>query len=125
MIQADFRHWKQDFRHRHGPKKIPHCHEDRGRYYYRRKVPLELQDTVGLKEWREAVGDNFEAAVIKVRNLPHDHDALIQRPQNPEDRRDHKTKQRRAGEVRQAVEEIASDAAYRKWLSSHGKVDSG
>ena len=38
------------------PTAIPHLLFERGRYYYQRKVPIGLQDVIGSKKWREAVG---------------------------------------------------------------------
>ena len=98
------------------PKKIPHCHEDRGRYYYRRKVPAEFQDVIRAKQWRVPVGSDYPKAVDQVRALTAEHDNLLARLQNPEHRRDHKMVTRRADEVRQADADASNDDAYRKWL---------
>ncbi len=35
---------------------------ERGRYYYQRKVPLDLQPAVGVKKWRAPLGKDFDEA---------------------------------------------------------------
>ena len=92
-------------------EKIPHVHKDRGRYYYRRKVPADFQDVVGVKEWREPVGESYTDAVRQVLKLTEEHDKLLSRLQNPEHRRDHQTAVRRDSEARQTVKNAADDAA--------------
>jgi hypothetical protein len=104
-------------------EKIRHVHKDRGRYYYRRKVPIEFQDSIGAKQWRVPVGVDYSAAVRQVLELTDEHDALLRRLQNPEHRRDHKSKERRAREVQQAVQEDNSSDAYRQWLISRDEAD--
>lgn len=42
---------------------------ERGRYYYQRKVPLDLQAAVGRKKWRAALGKDFDEAYGLFVNL--------------------------------------------------------
>lgn len=105
--------------------KVPHLLSERGRYYYQRKVPLNAQDAVGFKKWREPVGADIGPAIDRVRELTKEHNDLLQRLENPEDRRDFKTNQRRQRERETAELYAAQDAAYRKWLIENDLSDPG
>lgn len=93
---------------------------ERGRYFYQRKIPLELQPAVGRKKWRSPLGQDFDQAYEKLRDLAKEHDALIERLADPIERQDHKTKTRRAKEDEKAVKDAAADAAYAKWCVANG-----
>ena len=59
-------------------KKVPHLKVDRGRYYYRRRVPLKLQKTLGFKHWNIPCGDvSYARAVTIVTNLTGAHDQFM------------------------------------------------
>ncbi|MDH5452419.1 MAG: hypothetical protein OEX14_03610, partial [Paracoccaceae bacterium] len=103
--------------------KIPYLLPERGRFYYQRRVPLDFQDAVGTKKWRKPVGGEYLTAVDEVRKLTKEHDALLATLKNPEERRDHKAKTRRARETAKAAADIIADAAYRKWLAANNIED--
>lgn len=90
------------------------------RYFYQRKVPLEFQSAVGRKKWRAPLGADFDAAYDRLKIIREEHDTLLARLKNPEDRRDHKTTQRRNRELEAAVREAEEDAAYEKWCHANG-----
>lgn len=103
--------------------KVPHLLSERGRYYYQRKVPLDAQDVVGFKKWREPVGADLGAAIDRVRELTKEHTELLRRLENPEERQDFKTRQRRHRERATATKNAAADAAYEKFLATTGQQD--
>ncbi|MGO4906987.1 DUF6538 domain-containing protein [Pseudorhodobacter sp. W20_MBD10_FR17] len=103
--------------------KIPHLLLERGRYYYQRKVPLDFHDVIGKKKWREALGPDHLPAVDRVRALTKEHDALLARLENPDERRDHRAISRRAREAQREVEGRAADLGYRRWLSERDLHD--
>lgn len=59
-------------------KKVPHLKVDRGRYYYRRRVPLKLQKALGFKLWNIPCGEvSYARAVTIVTNLTDAHDQFM------------------------------------------------
>ena len=103
--------------------KIPHLLFERGRYYYQRKVPLDFQDTIGTKKWRQPLGAEYLPAVDRVRKLTKEHDALLLSMKDPEKRRDRTSETRRSREAEQSAKDTAADAAYRQWLSENDRDD--
>ncbi|WP_047995026.1 DUF6538 domain-containing protein [Puniceibacterium sp. IMCC21224] len=103
--------------------KIPHLLFERGRYYYQRKVPLDFQDTLGAKKWRQPLGADYVPAVDRVRELTKEHDALLLSLKDPEKLRDRKSETRRTREAGQSAKDVASDTAYRQWLSDNNCDD--
>ena len=103
--------------------KVPHLLFERGRYYYQRKVPLDVQDAVGFKKWREPVGADLGSAIDRVRELTKQHTELLGRLKDSEARQDFKTEQRRHRERVHAEKSAAADTAYREFLASTGQHD--
>lgn len=58
-------------------KKIRYLLEERGRYYYQRKVPKALTHALKADRWHLPVGSDFETATDRVKDLKKEHDALI------------------------------------------------
>ena len=58
-------------------KKIRYLLEERGRYYYQRKVPKTLTHALKMDRWHLPVGSDFETATDRVKDLKKEHDALI------------------------------------------------
>lgn len=58
-------------------KKIRYLLEERGRFYYQRKVPKALEHYIGSSRWHIPVGGTFDAAQTAVAKLRTEHDALI------------------------------------------------
>jgi len=94
-------------------KKIRYLLEEKGRYYYQRKVPKALLYYVGFQRWHIPVGKTFDGAQIAVAKLRAEHDALIAKAKaEPEER----TRLRRAKEDREAdrqLKESIEDVKYR------------
>ena len=93
---------------------------EHGRYFYQRKVPLEFQTAVGRKKWRAPLGDDFDTAYDRLREIRDEHTALLAKLKDPEERRDHKAKQRRLREADEGVRIAAEDAAYERWCHTSG-----
>jgi hypothetical protein len=94
-------------------KKIRYLLEEKGRFYYQRKVPKALLFYVGQSRWHIPVGNTFDGAQTAVAKLRAEHDALIAKAKSePEER----TRLRRAMEDRETKKlaiEYAKDDAYR------------
>jgi len=103
--------------------KIPYLLFERGRYYYQRKVPLDFQDTLDAKKWRQPLGAEYLTAVDRVRELTKNHDDLLLSMKDPEKRRDCKSAIRRTREADQLARHTADDAAYRQWLTDNDRDD--
>lgn len=58
-------------------KKIRYLLEERGRYYYQRKVPKALTHALKMDRWHLPVGSDFETATDQVKELKKKHDSLI------------------------------------------------
>ncbi|MCK0104395.1 phage integrase SAM-like domain-containing protein [Pseudohalocynthiibacter sp. F2068] len=58
-------------------KKIRYLLEERGRYYYQRKVPKNLVPAIKADRWHLPVGPDFEIATDRVKELKKEHDAII------------------------------------------------
>lgn len=93
---------------------------ERGRYYYQRKVPLDLQPAIGRKKWRAPLGKDFDEAYGRLRDLKHEHDTLIARLENAEERQNYKTAQRRKREEAKYDRWAKEDAAEEKWCIENG-----
>ena len=66
-------------------KKIKYLLEERGRFYYQRKVPKLLVRHLGITRWHNPVGEDFAQAVELVSQMRREHDALIlQVRENPD-----------------------------------------
>ena len=102
--------------------KIPYLLKEHGRFYYQRKVPLDVQDAVGFKKWREALGAVHLDAVRRLVELKEEHDKLLKRLADTTARQEYKTQQRRGREVADAASEAADDVAFRNWVLRHGAV---
>lgn len=103
--------------------KIPHLLFERGRYYYQRKVPLNFQEALGAKKWRQPLGAEYLLAVDRVRALTKEHDTLLLSLKDPGKRSDWKSETRRAREAELSAKDTAADAAYRQWLSNNNSED--
>ena len=90
------------------------------RYYYQRKVPLEFQSAVGRKKWREPLGNDFDVAYDRLKVIKGEHDALLARIKDPEERRDYCAAQRRKTELEGAERIAAEDQAYEQWCRANG-----
>lgn len=63
---------------------VPHLKVDRGRYYYRRRVPKKLQKTLGERMWNRPCGPvGYADAVAKVVQWTKEDDELIRRLEDP------------------------------------------
>jgi hypothetical protein len=58
-------------------KKIRYLLEEKGRYYYQRKVPKALTHVMKTDRWHLPVGNEFETATDRVKELKKEHDTLI------------------------------------------------
>lgn len=58
-------------------KKIRYLLEERGRFYYQRKVPKALVHSLKMDRWHIPVGADFETATDRIKELKKEHDALI------------------------------------------------
>ncbi len=90
------------------------------RYFYQRKVPLDLQPAVGRKKWRAPLGKDFDEAYGKLRDLKREHDTLIAKLGNVDERQIYKTNQRRKREADQYRRYAEADAAEEKWRIESG-----
>ncbi|MCK4862165.1 MAG: hypothetical protein KAS85_09670, partial [Rhodobacteraceae bacterium] len=94
-------------------KEIKYLLEERGRFYYQRKVPKSLAYHLGITRWHQPVGEDYTAAIERVSQIRREHDALIlQARENPETL----TQLRRKREVVEQDREAAYiklDAEYR------------
>lgn len=85
---------------------------ERGRYFYQRKVPQNLQAALGCKKWRAPLGSDLDEDCDRLRDLRSEHDALIAKLEDPDARQDAKTATRRQTETKQAERWDAEDRAY-------------
>ena len=67
-----------------GKANVKYLLEEHDRYLYQRKVPLDLQSTVGTKKWRPPLGPDLDIALDKLREIKKQHDALIDELENPD-----------------------------------------
>ena len=84
-----------------------------GRYFYQRKVPLDFQRAVGRKKWRAPLGNDFDAAYTRLKDIKAEHDALLKQLQNPDEKRDHTT----------AIRRNLTDAKYKRWGNADTKYE--
>lgn len=90
------------------------------RYFYQREVPLEFQAAVGRKKWRAPLGGDFDAAYDRLKELRAEHDTLVAKLKDPEERRDYKAAKRREREAKQSARIAAEEAAYDRWCVANG-----
>jgi integrase len=93
---------------------------EHGRYFYQRKVPLDFQAAVGRKKWRAPLGDDFDAAYDRLKEIRAEHDTLIAKLKDPDERRDYKAAKRREREAKQSARIVAEEAAYDRWCGTNG-----
>ena len=55
-------------------KKIRYLLEERGRFYYQRKVPKALVHAMKMDRWHLPVGSDHETATDRVKELKKEHD---------------------------------------------------
>lgn len=81
---------------------IPYLKHDRGRWFYRRRVPAKLQSAIGESVWSRPCGDVSEReAVQMVVGWTAEHDDLIKRLKNdPDARREREDEVREVERVR-------------------------
>lgn len=91
------------------------------RYYYQRKVPLEFQSAIGRKKWREPLGGQFDIAYDRLKVIRAEHDSLIAKLKDPEERRDYKTAKRREREAGESARIAAENATYDRWCRANGE----
>lgn len=66
-------------------QKVDHLKINGGRYYYRRRVPIRHQKTLGIKNWNRPCGKvSYQQAVVLVTDWTAKHDAMIKALDNPE-----------------------------------------
>ena len=59
-------------------EQVRYLKADRGRWYYRRRVPLKYQKTLGITLWKRPCGDvSYQKAVVLVTQWAEQHDALL------------------------------------------------
>jgi integrase len=64
---------------------IDHLKINGGRFYYRRRVPIRHQKTLGIKNWNRPCGKvSYQQAVVLVTEWAAKHDAMIEALDNPE-----------------------------------------
>lgn len=103
-----------------GKANVKYLLEEHDRYFYQRKVPLDLQSTVGTKKWRAPLGPDLNNALDKLREIKRQHDDLIDELENPEARQNLRTKTRRSKEIARASKEAEQDRAYDAWCRANG-----
>ncbi len=65
---------------------VPHLKTDRGRYYYRRRVPKKHQKTLGEVMWTRPCGPvSYADAVAQVVQWTKEYDELIHQLDNPKE----------------------------------------
>lgn len=93
---------------------------EHGRYFYQRKVPLDFRATIGRSKWRAPLGPDFEAAYDKLRIIKAEHDALLDRLKDPEEKKNFHTDRRRKMELSEAKEQEQDEAEYEEWCHARG-----
>ncbi|MDG1457182.1 MAG: hypothetical protein P8Q92_04620 [Pseudoprimorskyibacter sp.] len=64
---------------------VDHLKVNGGRFYYRRRVPIRHQKTLGIKNWNRPCGKvSYQHAVVLVTEWTAQHDAMIEALDNPE-----------------------------------------
>ena len=70
-----------------GKANVKYLLEEHDRYLYQRKVPLDMQSSVGTKKWRPPLGPDLDIALgtrDTLREIKKQHDALIDELENPD-----------------------------------------
>ena len=94
--------------------------EKHDRYFYQRKVPLELQPIIGRKKWRAPLGPDVGQALDKLKEFKVEHDELISKLEDPETRQNLKTQTRRSAEQEFAEKVVEQERAYESWCRATG-----
>ncbi len=104
------------------PQKIKYLLEERGRYYYQRKVPKALVHALKITRWHMPVGDNFETATDRIKELKREHDAMLAKVKADPT---HLVTLRREGEARVQAEEQAKAAPLQAFFEGvrSGEID--
>ncbi|MDA8584979.1 tyrosine-type recombinase/integrase [Rhodobacteraceae bacterium] len=93
---------------------------EHGRYFYQRKVPIAVQSVVGRKKWRAPLGNDFDDAYDRLKHLRDEHDALLKRIEDPDEKQKLKTQTRRTVEQNRYENYFREDEAYEKWCHAQG-----
>ncbi len=103
-------------------KKIRYLLEERGRYYYQRKVPKTLVHALKMDRWHLPVGGDFETATDRVKAYKREHDGLIAKAKSDPD---FLIALRRDGEARVKIEEEAKAQPYTDFVEAvrRGDID--
>ena len=104
-------------------KEIPYLLRERGRYFYQRRVPKHLQQTLGFAKWHRPAGNIYAKAAAMVLAWTDEDDKLIASLKDPEEKQAYRTRWRRELEQREAEKNAADDEAYRNWLDANGVSD--
>lgn len=103
-------------------KRVRYLKIDRGRFFYQRRVPKDLQDDLREKMWLRPCGDaTYSKAVQMVVTWAEEHDEMIADLENPAKRLAARAKVTRAvkQQMRDAYQD-AFDGAWRPTLVWHG-----
>ncbi|MEP6067613.1 MAG: phage integrase SAM-like domain-containing protein [Paracoccaceae bacterium] len=103
-----------------GKANVKYLLEEHDRYFYQRKVPLDLQLIVGRKKWRAPLGPDLESALVKLHALKGQHDVLIDELEDPAARQSLKTTTRRSIELERSNKSVKEDQAYDAWCRANG-----
>ncbi|MFT7509874.1 MAG: hypothetical protein ACI9KS_002054, partial [Sulfitobacter sp.] len=103
-------------------KKVRYLKVDRGRFYYQRRIPKDLEHLLGEKVWRKPCGDvSFSKAVQLVVSWSEVHDQFIQKMKS-DDARDafvHDTQE----ELKKIEDEFFNKGGRILFLDHTGEID--
>lgn len=103
-----------------GKANVKYLLEESDRYFYQRKVPLDLQPSVGVKKWRAPLGPDLDTALDRLREIKGQHDKLIDELSDTETRQNFKTKNRRSREHAHDLKQSAEIDADDVWRRVNG-----
>jgi integrase len=93
--------------------KVRYLKIDRGRYYYQRRIPNELQTLLDMKVWRQACGNvSYAKAVQMVVTWAEEHDEFIKRLVSPQERQQYAARER---DREEAAQERLFDNEFRMY----------
>lgn len=76
--------------------KVRYLKTDRGRYFYKRRIPIDLQEVLGDKVWSKPCGDvSYSKAVQMVVTWTDEHNLFIANLKSIEAKQDYATQERR------------------------------
>ena len=79
--------------------KVRYLKTDRGRYFYQRRIPIDLQEILDAKVWSKPCGDvSYSKAVQLVVTWADEHDLFIVNLKSIEAKQDYATQERRDNE---------------------------